>query len=109
MDKRCVRVGVMSRTMDGHPASSKFDLFEAFVQNILSLAQSNPEQWKETAIVVTVDNWGLAKLSDRSRDNLLNPRASREDPMFLPICLMFDFDRDFDRSGAEASDAEASS
>jgi phospholipase C len=45
-------------TMDGHPASSKFDLFEAFVQNILSLAQSNPEQWKETAIFVTVDEGG---------------------------------------------------
>jgi len=44
--------------MDGHPASSKFDLFEAFVQNILSLAQSNPEQWKETAIFVTVDEGG---------------------------------------------------
>ena len=29
--------------MDGHPASSKFDLFEAFVENIVSLAQSNPE------------------------------------------------------------------
>jgi phospholipase C len=44
--------------MDGHPASSKFDLFEAFVQNILSLAQSNPEQWNETAIFVTVDEGG---------------------------------------------------
>jgi phospholipase C len=142
--------------MDGHPASSKFDLFEAFVQNIISLAQNNPEQWKETAIFVTVDegggyydsgfiqpvdffgtgpripmiavspfskgghikhtysehssfvkfverNWGLGKLSDRSRDNLPNPRASHEDP-YIPSNMpaigdlfdMFDFDRDVD-------------
>ena len=45
-------------TMDGHPASSKFDLFEAFVDNILQLARSNKEQWKETAIFVTVDEGG---------------------------------------------------
>jgi phospholipase C len=45
-------------TMDGHPASSKFDLFEAFVDNIINLAQSNPEQWAETAIFVTVDEGG---------------------------------------------------
>jgi phospholipase C len=45
-------------TMDGHPASSKFDLFEAFVANILQLAQSNKEQWAETAIFITVDEGG---------------------------------------------------
>jgi phospholipase C len=45
-------------TMDGHPASSKFDLFEAFVGNIIKLAQSNKEQWAETAIFVTVDEGG---------------------------------------------------
>ena len=45
-------------TMDGHPASSKWSLFEAFVKNIITLAQSNPEQWAETAIFVTVDEGG---------------------------------------------------
>ena len=141
-------------TMDGHPASSKFDLFEAFVENIISLAQSNPEQWKETAIFVTVDegggyydsgfiqpvdffgtgpripmiavspysmgghikhsysehssfvkfverNWKLGKLSERSRDNLPNPKADDESP-YVPTNMpaigdlfdMFDFDRD---------------
>jgi len=44
--------------MDGHPASSKWGLFEAFTQNIIELAQSNPEQWAETAIFVTVDEGG---------------------------------------------------
>jgi phospholipase C len=44
--------------MDGHPASSKWDLFEAFAQNIINLAQSNQAQWAETAIFVTVDEGG---------------------------------------------------
>jgi phospholipase C len=120
--------------MDGHPASSKFDLFEAFVDNIIFPAQSNKEQWKETAIFVTVDegggyydsgfiqpvdffgtgpripmiavspfstgghvkhsyaehssfvkfverNWTLNEtLSDRSRDNLPNPKLNDENP-----------------------------
>jgi phospholipase C len=44
--------------MDGHPASSKFNLFEAFVDNIITLAQSHKEQWAETAIFVTVDEGG---------------------------------------------------
>lgn len=45
-------------TMDGHPASSKWTLFEAFARNIIELAQSNPEEWAETAIFVTVDEGG---------------------------------------------------
>ena len=32
-------------TMDGHPASSKWSLFEAFAKNIIELAQSNRELW----------------------------------------------------------------
>jgi phospholipase C len=45
-------------TMDGHPASSKWTLFEAFAKNIVELAQSNPEQWANTAIFITVDEGG---------------------------------------------------
>jgi len=45
-------------TMDGHPASSKWTLFEAFAKNIIELAKSNPKQWAETAIFVTVDEGG---------------------------------------------------
>ena len=44
--------------MDGHPMSSKWGLFEAFVENIITLAQSNKEQWKEMAIFVTDDEGG---------------------------------------------------
>ena len=119
--------------MDGHPNSSKLDLFEAFAQNIVELAQSNKEQWAETAIFITMDegggyydsgfiqaldffgdgpripliaisnfsrgghishsysdhvslmkfierNWHLAPVSDRSRDNLPNPRFDDDNP-----------------------------
>ena len=45
-------------TMDGHPASSKFDLFEAFAGHIITMVQANKEVWKETAIFVTVDEGG---------------------------------------------------
>jgi phospholipase C len=44
--------------MDGHPNSSKWTLFESFAKNIIELAKSNPEQWAETAIFVTVDEGG---------------------------------------------------
>src|SRR5215467_5881275 len=44
--------------LDGHPASSKFNLFEAFTKNIINLAQGNKEQWASTAIFVTVDEGG---------------------------------------------------
>ena len=45
-------------TMDGHPASSKLTLFEAFVNHLVQLAQSNGAQWAQTAIFVTVDEGG---------------------------------------------------
>jgi len=142
-------------TMDGHPASSKWTLFEAFAKNIIELAKSNPEQWAETAIFVTVDegggyydsgfiqpvdffgtgpripmiavspfskgghishvynehssfvkfverNWKLkGTLSERSRDNLPNPKQD-EDNVYVPRNMpaigdlfdLFDFDRD---------------
>jgi phospholipase C len=122
---------------DGHPASSKVDLFEAFTKRIIEQVQSNSELWDSTAIVVTVDegggyydsgyvqpldyfgdgtripllvvskysagghvsheysdhasivkfierNWKLPKLSDRSRDNLPNPKTSDDNP-YVPL------------------------
>ncbi|WP_335059947.1 alkaline phosphatase family protein [Nostoc sp.] len=44
--------------LDGHPASSKFDLFEAFTKKIIKEVQSKPELWKDTAILITVDEGG---------------------------------------------------
>ena len=144
--------------LDGHPASSKWGLFEAFTKNIIELAQSNKEQWAETAIFVTVDegggfydsgfiqwvdffgtgpripiiavspfstgghishaynehssfvkfverNWLLnTTLSDRSRDNLPNPKQDgdnvyvpRNMPAIGDLFDMFNFDHDHDR------------
>jgi phospholipase C len=44
--------------VDGHPASSKWDLFEGFVKKIVDLVQSQPALWADTAILVTVDEGG---------------------------------------------------
>jgi len=116
--------------VDGHPQSSKFDLFEAFVKNIVDAVQAKPRLAADTAIIITWDesggfydsgyiqpidffgdapripfivvspftrgghvnhtygdhvsvlkfierNWRLGTLSNRSRDNLPNPRMRR--------------------------------
>ncbi len=44
--------------VDGHPASSKLDLFEGFVKKIVDEVQANPELWKTTAIFITTDEGG---------------------------------------------------
>ncbi|MEH2294492.1 MAG: alkaline phosphatase family protein [Nostoc sp.] len=44
--------------LDGHPGSSKFDLFEAFTKKIIKEVQSKPKLWKDTAILITVDEGG---------------------------------------------------
>jgi phospholipase C len=43
---------------DGHPASSKFDIFEAFTKKLLVELQKNPDLWKSTAVFITVDEGG---------------------------------------------------
>ena len=47
-----------SGLVDGHPASSKLDLFEGFTQKIVDAVQANPELWKDTAIFITFDEGG---------------------------------------------------
>jgi len=44
--------------MDGHPQSSKIDLFETYVQNILAELQKNPRMLAETAVFITFDEAG---------------------------------------------------
>jgi phospholipase C len=44
--------------VDGHPSSSKLDLFEGFVQKIVNAVQANPSLWKDTAIFITFDEGG---------------------------------------------------
>jgi phospholipase C len=43
---------------DGHPASSKFDIYEAFVKKILDELQANPKLFKDTAVFITTDEAG---------------------------------------------------
>jgi phospholipase C len=137
---------------DGHPASSKFSIFEAFARKIIDGVKANEELWESTAILVTTDegggyydsgyvqpvdyfgdgtripmlivskysrggrvsheysdhastikfierNWDLPKISDRSRDNLPNPRTDDDNP-YVPknrpalgdLFASFDFD-----------------
>ena len=44
--------------VDGHPASSKLNLFEGFVKKIVDAVQANPSLWQTTAIFVTFDEGG---------------------------------------------------
>ena len=44
--------------VDGHPASSKWDLFEGFVTKIVDQVKANPDLWATTAIFVTTDEGG---------------------------------------------------
>jgi phospholipase C len=43
---------------DGHPASSKYDIFEGYVKKIVDLLQANPTLWSETAVFITNDEGG---------------------------------------------------
>jgi phospholipase C len=47
-----------SGLVDGHPSSSKVNLFEGFVQKIVDAVQSVPEVWESTAIMITFDEGG---------------------------------------------------
>ncbi|GAC1432723.1 MAG: hypothetical protein NVS1B11_18760 [Terriglobales bacterium] len=47
-----------SGLVDGHPASSKLDLFEGWVKKVITTVKDNPELWKDTAIFVTFDEGG---------------------------------------------------
>ena len=43
---------------DGHPASSKLDLFESFTAKIIEGVKNNKELWETTAVFVTFDEGG---------------------------------------------------
>jgi phospholipase C len=147
-----VSFGKPDGLLDGHPSSSKIDLFEGYVQQVLDALDANPKLKAETAVFVTWDeaggywdsgfiqpidffgdgpripllvlspystggkvnhgyadhvsilkfierNWHLQALTDRSRDNLPNPKV-RSDHPYVPANMpalsdlfdMFDFD-----------------
>jgi phospholipase C len=43
---------------DGHPASSKLQIFEGFAKNVVDALQANPELWASTAVFITFDEGG---------------------------------------------------
>jgi len=47
-----------SGLVDGHPASSKLDLYEGFVKKIVDGVKANPALWDNTAIFITLDEGG---------------------------------------------------
>jgi len=47
-----------SGLVDGHPASSKLDLFEGFTKKIIDEVKRHPSLWKDTAIFITEDEGG---------------------------------------------------
>ena len=47
-----------SGLVDGHPSSSKLDLFEGFTKKIVDAVQANPSLWRDTAIFITFDEGG---------------------------------------------------
>src|ERR1700678_423290 len=47
-----------SGLVDGHPSSSKLDLFEGFTKKIVDAVKANPSLWKDTAIFITEDEGG---------------------------------------------------
>jgi phospholipase C len=53
-----VSVGKPDGLLDGHPQSSKVDLFEAYVQNILDALEAKPHLKAQTAVFITWDEAG---------------------------------------------------
>jgi phospholipase C len=53
-----VSFGKPDGLLDGHPQSSKVDLFEAYVQNVLDALEANPKLKAETAVIITWDEAG---------------------------------------------------
>jgi phospholipase C len=47
-----------SGLVDGHPSSSKLNLFEGFTKKIVDEVKKNPTLWKDTAIFITFDEGG---------------------------------------------------
>jgi phospholipase C len=53
-----VSFGKPDGLLDGHPQSSKIDLFEAYALNVLGALEANPKLKAETAVIITWDEAG---------------------------------------------------
>jgi phospholipase C len=47
-----------SGLVDGHPSSSKLDLFEGFVKKLVDAIQGNNKLWSNTVLMITFDEGG---------------------------------------------------
>jgi phospholipase C len=156
-----VSFGKPDGLLDGHPQSSKVDLFEAYALNVLSALDDNPKLKAETVVFITWDeaggywdsgfvqpldffgdgprvpllilspystggkidhgygdhvsllkfierNWKLQPLTNRSRDNLPNPKMAKNNP-YVPtnspalsdLFDTFDFDHPVNQAYTE--------
>lgn len=53
-----VSIGKPDGLLDGHPSSSKIDLFEAYVRQVLAALEANPALKANTVVFITVDEAG---------------------------------------------------
>jgi len=77
--------------VDGHPSSSKLDLFEGFVKNIVDQVEASPAYTKDTAILITEDEGGgyydsgYVQPVDFFGDGTRIPLIVVANPKYLPL------------------------
>jgi phospholipase C len=77
--------------VDGHPSSSKLDLFEGFVQNIVNQVESSPTYTQDTVILITEDEGGgyydsgYVQPLDFFGDGTRIPLIVVANPQYLPL------------------------
>jgi phospholipase C len=77
--------------VDGHPSSSKLDLFEGFVKNIVNQVEASPTYTKDTVILITEDEGGgyydsgYVQPLDFFGDGTRIPLIVVANPKYLPL------------------------
>ncbi|MGO9933231.1 MAG: alkaline phosphatase family protein, partial [Steroidobacteraceae bacterium] len=77
--------------VDGHPSSSKLDLFEGFVQKIVDQVEASPTYTKDTVILITEDEGGgyydsgYVQPLDFFGDGTRIPLIVVANPQYLPL------------------------
>ncbi len=77
--------------VDGHPSSSKLDLFEGFVQKIVDQVEASPTYTKDTVILITEDEGGgyydsgYVQPVDFFGDGTRIPLIVVANPKYLPL------------------------
>jgi phospholipase C len=77
--------------VDGHPSSSKLDLFEGFVKKIVDQVESSPTYTKDTVILITEDEGGgyydsgYVQPVDFFGDGTRIPLIVVANPKYLPV------------------------